>query len=134
MEELPMNKTYNPATVAPPSGYSHAAEVGPNSRVLYLAGQLGIAPDGSLAKDIRGQTELTWTNIRNVLTAAGMEITDIVKMNHYLLRKEDIGAYRDVRSKFLGEHKPAGTLLIVAALGRDGALVEVEVVAAKSKE
>src|ERR1700756_5491866 len=83
MEEPPMNQAYNPGTVAPPSGYSHAVEIGPNSRVLYLAGQLGIAPDGTLAKDIHGQTELVWTNIRNVLAAAGMELTDIVKMNHY---------------------------------------------------
>ena len=127
-----MNKIYNPATVAPPSGYSHAIEVGPNSRIVYLAGQLGVAPDGTLAKDIRGQTEIAWTNIRNVLAAAGMEITDIVKMNHYLLRKEDIGPYREVRGKFLGTHAPAGTLLVIGALGRDGALVEVEVVAAKS--
>jgi 2-iminobutanoate/2-iminopropanoate deaminase len=127
-----MNKTYNPATVAPPSGYSHAVEIGPNSRILHLAGQLGVAPDGTLAKDIRGQTELAWTNIRNILAAAGMEIADIVKMNHYLLRKEDIALYREVRNGFLGEHRPAGTLLIIAALGREGALVEVEVVAAKS--
>jgi enamine deaminase RidA (YjgF/YER057c/UK114 family) len=127
-----MNKTYNPTTVAPPSGYSHAVEIGPNSRILHLAGQLGVAPDGTLAKDIRGQTELVWTNIRNVLAAAGMELTDIVKMNHYLLRKEDIAPYREVRGKFLGTHAPAGTLLVIAALGRDGALVEVEVVAAKS--
>ena len=63
-----------------------------------------------------------------------MELTDIVKTNHYLLRKEDIGTYREVPGKFLGEHKPAGTLLIIAALGRDDTLVEVEVMAAKSKE
>jgi enamine deaminase RidA (YjgF/YER057c/UK114 family) len=129
-----MPKAYNPTTVAPPSGYSHAVEVGPNSRILYLAGQLGVAPDGTLATDIRGQTELVWTNIRNVLAAAGMELTDIVKMNHYLLRKEDIAAYREVRGKFLGEHRPAGTMLVIAALGRDGALVEVEVVAARSAD
>lgn len=129
-----MNQSYNPATVAPPSGYSHAVEIGPNSRVVHLAGQLGVARDGSHAKDIAGQTEQAWTNIRNVLASAGMDLTDIVKMNHYLLRKEDIGTYREVRGKFLGDHKPAGTLLIVAALGRDGALVEVEVVAAKSRE
>lgn len=129
-----MNKSYNPATVAPPTGYSHAVEIGANSRIVHLAGQLGVAPDGTLAGDIRGQTELAWINIRNLLAAAGMELGDIVKMNHYLLRREDIGAYRDVRAKFLGEHKPAGTLLIVAALGREGALVEVEVVAARSRE
>ena len=127
-----MNKTYNPSSVAPPSGYSHAVEIDANSRIVYLAGQLGVAPDGTLANDIRGQTDRAWTNIQNVLSSAGMELTDIVKMNHYLLRKEDIAAYREVRGKFLGEHKPAGTLLIVAALGREGALVEVEVVAARA--
>ena len=127
-----MNMTYNPATVAPPTGYSHAVEVGPNSRIIYLAGQLGVAPDGTLGKDIRSQTELVWTNIRNVLAAAGMELTDIVKMNHYLVRKEDTGPYREVRGKFLGEHKPAGTMLIISALAREGALLEVEVVASKS--
>ncbi len=128
-----MNKTYNPDTVAPPSGYSHAVEIGAGARIIHLAGQLGVAPDGTLAKDIRGQSEQAWTNIRNILAAAGMEITDIVKMNHYLLRKEDFAAYREARGKFLGDHRPAGTLLIVAALGREGALVEVEVVAAKSR-
>jgi len=127
-----MNRFVSPDTVAPPSGYSHAAEIGPNSRVVHLAGQLGVTREGALGKDIREQTEIAWTNIRNVLASVGMEITDIVKMNHYLLRKEDIGPYRDVRGKFLGDHKPAGTLLVIAALGRDGALVEVEVVAAKS--
>ena len=127
-----MDKAYNPTTVAPPSSYSHAVEIGPSSRVVHLAGQLGVAPDGRLAREIRGQTELVWTNIRNVLAAAGMELTDIVKMNHYLLRKEDVAPYLEVRGKFLGEHRPAGTMLIIAALARDGALVEVEVVAAKS--
>ena len=127
-----MNRFVSPDTVASPSGYSHAAEIGPNSRVVHLAGQLGVTRDGALGKDIREQTEIAWTNIRNVLAVVGMEITDIVKMNHYLLRKDDIAPYRDVRGKFLGDHRPAGTLLIIAALGREGALVEVEVIAAKS--
>lgn len=126
-----MNKTYNPTTVAPGLSYSHAVEVAAGSRVVYLAGQMGLAPDGTLAKGIRGQTELAWTNIRNVLAAAGMEITDIVKMTHYLVRKDDFPAYREVRRKFLGGHKPAGTLLIVAALAEEDALVEVDIVAAK---
>ena len=60
----------------------------------------------------------------------GRPVTDVPTA--ILLRKEDIAPYREVRSRFLGEHRPAGTLLVIAALGRDGALVEVEVVAAKS--
>jgi 2-iminobutanoate/2-iminopropanoate deaminase len=129
---LSMNKTFSPDTVLKPKTFSQGVEIGPNSRVVYVAGQVGVTPDGVLAKDIRGQTENAWINIRNVLAAAGMELTDIVKMNTYLLKREDIGPYQEVRGKFLGEHKPAGTALLIAGLGREAGLVEVEVVAAKS--
>lgn len=126
-----MNKTYVPTTVAPPTGYSHGVELGANARVLYIAGQLGVAPDGSFAKDIAGQAEQAWKNIQSVLAAAGMGLQDLVKVNHYLTRKEDIAGYRAVRAKMLGDHKPASTLLVISALAREEALVEVEAVAAK---
>ena len=126
-----MNKTYNPSTVAAPTGYSHGVEIPPNARILYVAGQLGVAPDGSFARDIKGQAEQAWKNIQNVLAAAGMSIENIVKINHYLTRKEDIAGYREVRSRVLGSLAPASTLLVISALARDEALVEVECVAAK---
>ncbi|HXQ52018.1 MAG TPA: RidA family protein [Stellaceae bacterium] len=126
-----MNKTYIPTTVAPPTGYSHGVELGAGARVLYVAGQVGVAPDGSVAKDIRGQAEQAWKNIVNVLAAAGMELKDLVKVNHYITRKEDIAAYREVRAKMLGNHQPASTLLVISALAREDFLVEVEAVAAK---
>jgi len=126
-----MNKYFNPTTVAKPTGYSHGCELGGDVRIVYVAGQLGIAPDGSIARDIKGQAEQAWRNIQNVLAEAGMELTDIVKINHYLTRKEDIPGYREVRSRFLGQHAPPSTLLVISALARDEALVEVECVAAK---
>ena len=126
-----MNKTYIPDTVAKPTGYSHGAELGANARVLYIAGQVGAAPDGAIAKDIRSQAEQAWKNLQNVLAAAGMEVKDLVKVNHYLTRKEDIATYREVRAKFLGSHAPASTLLVISALANEQFLVEVEAVAAK---
>jgi 2-iminobutanoate/2-iminopropanoate deaminase len=126
-----MNKTYVPNTVAPPTGYSHGVELAPNARVLYIAGQLGVAPDGSFARDIKGQAEQAWKNIQNVLAAAGMSLENLVKVNHYLTRKEDIPGYREVRARMLGDMRPASTLLVISALARDEALVEVEAVAAK---
>jgi 2-iminobutanoate/2-iminopropanoate deaminase len=126
-----MNKVYNPGTVAPGTGYSHGVELAANARILYIAGQLGVAPDGSLARDIKGQAEQAWRNIQNILAAAGMSLENLVKVNHYLTRKEDIAGYREVRGRVLGDHKPASTLLVITALARDDALVEVEAVAAK---
>ena len=126
-----MNKVYNPGTVAPGTGYSHGVELAAGARVLYIAGQLGVTPDGSFARDIKGQAEQAWRNIQAVLAAAGMSLENLIKVNHYLTRKEDIAGYREVRARMLGDHKPASTLLVISALAREEALVEVEAVAAK---
>jgi len=124
-------KIHNPPTVAPGTGYSHGIELPPNTRLLYLAGQLGIAPDGKMAPDIKGQAEQAWKNLGAVLAAAGMSYANLVKVNHFLTRREDVPAYREVRAKFLGTHAPASTLLVISALARPEALIEVEAVAAK---
>ncbi len=125
-------KSHNPSTVAPGAGYSHAIELPPNARVLYCAGQLGVKTDGSFASDeIRGQAEQAWRNVGAVLRAAGMGYENIVKLTHYLTRREDIAAYREVRAQFLGKHAQASTLVVIAALARPEAVIEVEVVAAK---
>ena len=124
-------KIHNPPTVAPGNGYSHGIELPPNARLLYLAGQLGVAADGKMAPDIKGQAEQAWRNLGSVLEAAGMSYANLVKVTHFLVRREDIPAYREVRARFLGSHAPASTLLVISALARPDALIEVEAVAAK---
>jgi len=126
-----VNKIYNPPSVTPGPGYSHGVEIAPGARILYTAGQLGIGPDGKFLPDFRGQAEQAWRNIETILQAAGMGMADLVKVNHYLVRKEDFPVYREVRAKMLGPHAPASTLVFISSLARDGALVEVEAVAAK---
>ena len=124
-------KIHNPPKVAPGTGYSHGIELPPEARLLYIAGQLGISADGKMAPDIRGQAEQAWRNLGIVLEAAGMGYQNLVKVTHFLTRREDIAAYREVRAKFLGAHAPASTLLVISALARPEALIEVEAVAAK---
>jgi enamine deaminase RidA (YjgF/YER057c/UK114 family) len=124
-------KIHNPPTLAPGNGYSHGIELPPNSRIIYCAGQLGQKTDGSMASDIRGQAEQAWHNIGALLGAAGMGYENIVKLTHYLTRREDLAAYREVRAQFLGKLAPASTLLVISALARPEALIEVDVVAAK---
>lgn len=125
-------KIHNPPGVAPGAGYSHGLELPPNARLLYCAGQIGLKADGSLASNgIRGQAEQAWRNIAAVLQAAGMGYENIVKLTHYLVRREDIAAYREIRAQFLGKLAPASTLLVISALARPEALIEIDVVAAK---
>ncbi len=124
-------KIHNPPTVAPGTGYSHGIELPPHARLLYLAGQLGVTPDGKLAPEIREQATQAWRNLGAVLQAAGMGYENLVKVTHFLVRREDIAVYREVRAQFLGKHAPASTLLVISALARPDALIEVEAVAAK---
>lgn len=124
-------KIHNPPTLAPGTGYSHGIELPPGARLLYIAGQLGINADGKMAPDIRGQAEQAWRNLGHVLEAAGLGYQNLVKVTHFLTRREDIAVYREVRAKFLGPHAPASTLLVISALARPEALIEVEAVAAK---
>jgi len=126
-------KTYTPGTVAPPAGpYSHAIEIPAGARVIHLAGQIGLSPDGKLPADFEGQANQCWENIKAILAAAGMSVHDLVKCTHFLTRAEDVATYGKVRAKHLGEARPASTLLVISALARPGMLVEVEAIAAKA--
>ena len=125
-------KTYVPNAVAAPAGpYSHGVEIPATARILYLAGQVGTAPDGSMSKDFETQADQCWKNIKAILAAAGMGVEDLVKCTHFLTRQENVPAYGKVRSRHLGEARPASTLLVISALARPDMLVEVEAIAAK---
>jgi enamine deaminase RidA (YjgF/YER057c/UK114 family) len=112
--------------------YSDAVEVPPNARWLFTAGTPGLALDGVLPKDITGQAEIAWGHIVTMLERAGMTVKDLVKVTHYLLRSADIPAYVKVRSRFLGDARPASMLLVVPELVRPEFLLEIEAYAAKS--
>ena len=128
-----MAKFHNPQTIADPIGsYTHGVEVPPNARWLHVAGQVGMRKDGSVPPTIEGQTEAAWQNIVAILDAAGMKVTDLVKITQYLTRLDNFPAYAATRAKFLAGHRPASTGLIISSLVRPEFLVEVEAVAAKA--
>jgi len=129
------NRQSNPETVPPPGGhYTHAIEVAPGARWLVVSGQTGNAADGSIPKDMTGQATNAWTSLIRILEANGMRAADIVKVTHFLTRREDFAAYNAVRLKFLGEHKPASTLLYISGLASPEFLVEVEITAARATD
>ena len=69
--------------------------------------------------------------MRAVLEDAGMGPGDLVKLVVYILRPDDLPDLRRIRNQFLGEARPAQTLLRIAGLALPGWLIEVEGVAAK---
>lgn len=127
-----MLKRLNPEGVPKPgSPYSQGIEVEAGARWLHVSGQVGVAPDGKVVQGAEGQLEQIWNNILGVLKAADMGPQDIVKVNTFLTRKEDINASREARRRALQGAEPASTLLIVSGLASPDLLAEIEAVAAK---
>jgi 2-iminobutanoate/2-iminopropanoate deaminase len=124
------HKIHNIGVAAQIGAYSDAIETGSNLRWLLTSGTPGLPTNGDLPPDIAGQAELAWQHILRMLEQAGMTVADTVKVTTYLTRAEDIPAYAKVRTRFLGDTKPAFMLLVVSQLVRPEFLVEVEVIAA----
>ena len=127
-----MNSFVNPAEICPPFNnvYSHGGVIPPDSRVLHAAGQIGVRPDGTVPASIEEQAEQIWQNLLAILRGANMSVTDIVKINAYVVGAENYPAFAAARSRHLGTHKPASTAVCVASLLRPEWLLEVELVAA----
>lgn len=125
-------KVHNPGASAPPNGpYSLGIEIPAGQRVLFVAGQVPVAKDGSTPQGITEQAEQVWRNIIAVLESAGMGVENLVKVNHYLTKHENIPGYGAVRSKMLGTARPASTMVVVQSLVKPEWLVEVEAYAVK---
>ena len=126
-----MNTPHDIGIAAQIGKYGDAVEVPAGARWLVTAGTPGLTADGDVPEGIVAQAEVAWTHIVTLLARAGMTIGDLVKVTQYLTRESDIAEYARVRSRYLGEARPASMLLVVPALVRRDLLLEIEVLAAK---
>jgi enamine deaminase RidA (YjgF/YER057c/UK114 family) len=122
------HRLVNPETLPPPTGYSNAVVAAPGT-LVFLGGQAGHRPDGSMAQDLVAQFDQAAANVAEALRAAGgrpehlvqilIYVTDVAEYRRSL---EPIGqAYR----KHLGKHYPAMALLGVTELFDRAAKVEL---------
>jgi len=126
---------FSPATLPPPVGYSHIAKVNQGT-MIYLAGQVSSDASGKLVGegDFEAQAEQVFKNLKIAVEAAGGAMTDIVKLNVYLVAEvgqAEVPKLRAIRDRYVNKEKPpASTLVVVTRLARPGWLVEIEAVAA----
>src|SRR5689334_23954052 len=106
-------KFQNPAGIAKPGGYTHVVEAMGPGRIVYIAGQLGLKPDGQIAGDFRAQATQAFENLKNALAAVGATFNDVVKLNNYLV---DIGTnlsiYREVRDRYVNVSQPPASTTV----------------------
>jgi len=127
-----MNRQVNVGIAARIGTYSDAVEIAPGKRVLYASGTPGLdSSTGAIPESFADQADLAWRNIEAILSEADMSVEDIVKLTQYLIRRDDLAVYRDIRSRHLGTCRPASMLAFLPELVWPNMLIELEVVAAK---
>ena len=125
-----MFTSYNPASVSPPiGGYSHALEVPPGWRLLFVSGQIPEALDGSVPTGFEAQCHAAWANVLAALSAAGLGPEHLVKVTTYLTDREQAEANGAVRRSYLGAARPALTVVVAQTLCAPW-LLEIEAIAA----
>jgi len=118
------------------------------ARIVFVSGTLADvakpeAPAGSIERlgDTETQSASVLAKIEKELAASGLTMADVVKMNVFMVGDPakgggmDFGGLMKAYSRYFGEaskgNLPARTTVQVAALPLPGALVEIEVVAAR---
>lgn len=125
----------NPDSVAPPHGaYSNVATVCAGADILFISGQLGVMPDGTMVAGAQAQYEQALRNVVAILDAEGVALGGLVKITTYLVQAIDVEAVRAIRRRILPDAVPAATLVYVAALGAPDRLVEVDAIAARHQQ
>lgn len=121
-----MQQARNPDSIHAPLGrYVHQIEIDSPSKVLFISGQVGMRPDGSIPDDPVEQLGVALENVLRNLEAAGMKTTDLVKVTTYVVGELDLARRRAELERVLGDHVSTSTLVYVAALA--GAQLKVEV-------
>ena len=125
-----MNKaiatTNAPAAIGP---YSQGIAA---SNTAYISGQLPIVPaTGEFAgADIASQTRQSLLNLKAILEANGMTMSDVVKTTVLLADIAEFAAMNAVYAEFFAQPYPARAAYQVANLPK-GAKVEIEAIAVK---
>lgn len=123
----------HPEGWAAPRGYSDGILA--SGRMVFVSGQVGWNPATGQFEtdDFAEQTAQALTNVVSVLRAAGADPAQLVRLTWYVTDREE---YLDARAaigaayrRIIGTHYPTMTLVVVAGLLEEQALVELEATA-----
>ena len=99
--------------------YSQAVEVKQAQSTLYVSGQAAIDKDGiSSNEDMKSQLIQAIQNLEQVITQAGYELKNIVKLNIYTTATAELWPNFPILQEWIAKHniKQATTLLEVTSL------------------
>ncbi|MFC3058592.1 RidA family protein [Paenirhodobacter populi] len=98
---------------------------------VFVTGMTGSCADGTMPEVLEDQFRQAFDKIVAVLREAGLEFDSVVEMTTYHIGlREHFGRFCAIRSEYVSDPYPAWTAVEVAGLRREGAVVEIRVVAA----
>ena len=114
-------------------GYSQATVVAPNTKVIYVAGQIGITDEGP--NDFEHQVDRSFENMIAVLEAAGGRVEDVVKITLLIkdYDEEKLKYLVSKRRQVFGNNPPASILIPVPRLALDSLNFEIDAIAVAPK-
>jgi 2-iminobutanoate/2-iminopropanoate deaminase len=121
----------NPKNVHEVTGYSHVGYFDAPARVLYISGQVARNEKGEVVGvgSVEIQARQVFQNISNILSSMGASLGNLIKLNIYTTRLDQVQAIRRVRDEFITGEKPCSTLVGVTGLVSSDYLIEIEAVA-----
>lgn len=120
----------NPASLARPSGFSHAV-IASGGRMVFLAGQTALDASGAIVGDtVTAQFEQALGNLLAALRAAGGEPGQLTSLTIYLTDLDDYRAHgREIGAvwrRLAGPLYPAMAAIGVSRLWDAAALIEIQ--------
>ena len=99
---------------------------------LFVSGQIPIDPTTGnfVSGGIREQTKQALLNVKAIVEAAGLKMSQVVKATVFLADMNDFVAMNEVYASFFSEPFPARAAFQAVRLPKD-AMVEIEVIVAK---
>lgn len=114
-----------PAAIGP---YSQAIEV---NGMVYTSGVIPVVPEtGEIPEGSKAQARQAFTNMKNLVEAAGCSMEQVVKTTVFLKEMDDFGAINEVYAEFFPAPYPARSCVEVARLPKD-VMLEVEAIVQK---
>ena len=104
-------------------GYSRAVRAG---NWIIVTGTIGLRPDGTCPETAVEQMRMSMETVIAAIVALGGRREDIVRTRIFVT---DIGLWEEVgrvHAEFLGDVRPATTMIGVASLAHEAAVLEVE--------
>jgi len=126
------HQTIHPQGWLPAKGYANGILT--KDGTLHIGGQIGWDENKKfVSDDFVGQMRQALLNIAAIVETAGGQVSDVTRLTWFVTDKKDYlahqaevgAAYREV----FGKHFPAMSMLVVAVLVEDQAVVEIEATA-----